>query len=121
MTHPIHYTAPLLLTRLLLSLVFYLLSGFVITSISKSSNNFLDGTDSASRAARLGKDDLAGLVDDKDAALGAFGRLLEPDGGYQGRVRVAEERVGQLLLLLECCVLLGRVGRQAVDGQAACC
>lgn len=91
----------------------------MVPSFSKRRDDLLDGINSSSRATGLGEDDLAGLVDNKDAALGALGRLLEADGGDQGRGWVAEERVGQLLLLLEGGVGLGRVGRQAVDGQAA--
>jgi hypothetical protein len=109
----------LLLSSLLLSLLLHLLSSVRVTGVSKRRDNLLDGIDSARRAAWLGKNDLAGLVDDKDAALGALGRLLKPDRGDEGRVRVAEERVGQPLLLLEGRVGLGRVGREAVDGQTA--
>ncbi len=71
------------------------------------------------RATGLGDEDLAVLVDDKDAALGALGRLLEANGVNEGGGRVAQQRVGQLLLLLEGGVCLGRVGAQAVDGEAA--
>lgn len=101
---------PLLLNRLLLSLLLHLLGSLGIASISQSRNNLLDGINSAGRAARLGQDDFAGFIDDKDAALGALGRFLQPDGGDQRRVRVAEERVGQLLLVLEGGVGLGGVG-----------
>lgn len=72
-----------------------------------------------SRAARLRQQHLAGLVDGEDAAQGRLGRLLEADGRQQRCSRVAQERVRQLLLVLEGGVGLGRVSAQAVDGQAA--
>jgi hypothetical protein len=108
-SHPIPPPS-LLLSSFLLSLLLHFLSRRVITGVGESRNNLLDGVNSASRAARLGKDDFAGLVDDKDASLRALRRLLEPDGGDQGRIWIAEKRVRELLLLLEGRVGLGRVG-----------
>ena len=100
----------LLLGHYLVRFLLHLRSSGSVAAFSKSGNDLLDGIDSASRAAGLGKDDLARLVDDEDAALGALGRFLEPDSGDQSCARVAEQRVGQLLLLLEGGVGLGRVG-----------
>lgn len=67
--------------------------------------------------ARLGDEHLALLVDDEDAALGALGRLLQANGLDERGGRVAQQRVGQVLLGLEGGVGLGRVGAQAVDGE----
>ena len=77
----------------------------------------LDAVDRGRGAAGLGDEDLAGLVDDEDAALGALGLLAQANGGDEGRLRVAQQRVLQALLLLEGGVGLGRVGAQAVDGE----
>lgn len=70
------------------------------------------------RAAWLGDEHLAGLVDGKDATLGPLWSLGEADGGDELAGWIAEERVGQALLLLEGGVGFGRVGAEAVDGVA---
>jgi hypothetical protein len=82
-------------------------------------NELLYPLNSASRAAGFGDEHLALLVDDKDTALGALGCLLQVDGADEGLLGVAEERVGQLLLVLEVGVGLRRVCAKTVDGEAA--
>jgi hypothetical protein len=81
-------------------------------------DELLDYIDSRSGATWGTGQDLAGLVDDENPAGGALGRLLEANGANQRGVGVAEKRVGQVLLLLEGSVGLGRVGGQAVDGES---
>ena len=104
---------------LLLLLISLILLGGVITTLAglERRDNLLDDADGALGRAGLGGQDLAGLVDDEDAPGRALGLLLEADGVDQGGGRVAQQRVGQLLLRLEGRVGLLRVGRQAVDGE----
>lgn len=82
-------------------------------------DKLLHPLNSASRAAGLCDEHLALLVDDEDAAQGGLGRLLQVDGPDEGLLGVAQEGVGELLLLLEVGVGLGRVGAESVDGEAA--
>lgn len=88
---------------------------------TKLLDELLHPVNSTLRASGLGNEHLALLVDDKDAALGALGDLLEADGTDERRLGVAQQRVGELLLVLESRVGLGRVGAETVDGQAAGC
>lgn len=70
-------------------------------------NQSLDSIRSSSRTARLGNKHLALLADDKHATLGSLGLLLQANGRDESRPGVAQEGVGQLLLLLEGGVGLG--------------
>lgn len=81
-------------------------------------DQLLDDFDGSSGTTGLSCQDLAVLVDDKDAPGGALGRLLEANGGDEGLGGVAEQCVGQLLLGLEGRVGLGAVGRKTIDGEA---
>lgn len=81
-------------------------------------HQLLDPVMGANGASCLSDEDLAILVNDKDASLSARGGLLQANGSNERVAGVAEKRVGKLLLLLEGGVGLGRVGAQAVDGEA---
>lgn len=83
-------------------------------------NKGLDPVGRGRGHAGLRDQHLALLVDNKDTALGRLGALLEADGLDEGRLGVAQQRVRELLLLLELGVVLGRVGAQAVDGETVC-
>lgn len=83
-----------------------------------SLHNPLNNLHSRSRTARLDSQNFTFLVDDEHASLRAFGDFLEPDGLDEAGARVAEERVGEVLLRFEGGVGFGAVGAEAVDCQA---
>lgn len=81
-------------------------------------NKSLDSINGALGAASLGYKDLALLADNKDTALCATRALLQANGGNERLLGVAEQRVLELLLVLEGGVGLGRVSAEAVDEEA---
>lgn len=68
-------------------------------------------------ASRLSNENLALLANNKDTSGCSLGRLLETNGANKSLLGVTQQRVRKLLLLLEGCVGLGRVGAETVDGQ----
>lgn len=103
-----------------LFLILASLIGFLgrITLNVLGTNEFPHYLDRRSWPAGLRSEDLAGLVDDKDASGSSFGSFLESNGADQARVRVTEQRVGQILFRLKGRVGLGRIGREAKDGES---
>lgn len=106
---------------LLLSLDLHLGGSIHLSSLRKPSNDLLDSIHRRSRTTGLSQENLTLLGDRKDAALGALWGLLQSDGADERGCGIAEERVGQVLLGTEGGVCLWRVGREAVDGETACC
>lgn len=91
-------------------------SGGGIVAGAEFFDEFGDDVHGGVGSAGLSSKDFSRLVDDKDAAGGSLGGLLETDGADEGGAGVTQQGVGKLLLLLEGGVGLGRVGGQAVDG-----
>ena len=85
--------------------------------LTASFDKLLDDRNGAIRTASLGGEDLASLVNNKDTTGGTLGCLLEANGFDEGGARVAEQRVGQLLVGLEGSIGLGRVGGKTVNGE----
>jgi hypothetical protein len=71
------------------------------------------------RGAWLGSEDLSGLVDNEDTAGGTGRGLLEIDGGNQGGAGITEERIWEVILLLEGGVGLGRILRETINRKAS--
>lgn len=80
-----------------------------------SLHNPLNNLHSRSRTARFDSQDFTFLVDDEYASLRALGDFLEPDGLDEAGARVAEKRIGEVLLRFEGGVGFGAVGAEAVD------
>lgn len=85
-----------------------LLLGSLSRSAALVAQNLLSDFECSIRTARLSSKDFARLVDDEDAARGTLS-TFQANGRDECSRRVAEERVGQVLLGLE-----GRVGLWAV-------
>jgi hypothetical protein len=87
-------------------------------ALGVTSHELPDDLDSRVRTTWLGCDNFARLVDDKDTARRALGRLLQPNGGDERLRRIAQQCVRKLLLRLEGSVCLGAVVREPVDAVA---
>jgi hypothetical protein len=87
-------------------------------SSSAPIHDLLNHSNSPIRASRLGRKNLASLVYNEHTALGAL-RALQADSRDERLGRIADQRVGQVLLGLERCVGLGAIGGQSVDREAA--
>lgn len=72
-------------------------------------NKLLHSLDSSIRATGKASQNLAVLIDSKDAPDCSLGLLLESDFCDQRGTSVAEKRIGQVLLGFESGIRLGRV------------
>lgn len=87
--------------------------GFARQLVDKSLNT----VKSTLWASRLSNENLALLANNKDTASCSLGCLLETNGANESLLGVTQQRVRELLLLLESCVGLGRVGAETINSQ----
>lgn len=87
--------------------------GFARQLVDKSLNT----VKSTLWASRLSNENLALLANNKDTSSCSLGRLLETNGANESLLGVTQQRVRELLLLLESCVGLGRVGAETINSQ----
>jgi hypothetical protein len=105
----------LLLLASIAAVAAVLSSGF---GLGLGTDELLDDIECTIRGSGLRNKNLARFVNDENSASGTARSLLQTNSRDEGGVGITEERVLELLLLLETGVALGRVVGEAVEGEA---
>ena len=81
----------------------------------------LDGLNGSCWASWLSNENLALLIDDKDASSGRLGSFLKSNSRDEGCRRVAKQGIREILLGLECRIRFGRIKRESIDRETGGC